>query len=92
MGYKETPMQNQNKGYESNSQEKSNLMNDNPIAKDASGGRGGSWMSKHSQSKMGGSPIKMESPMEKELVGKQANLPEALKAKIEAAPEMRYKK
>jgi hypothetical protein len=30
---------------------------------------------------------KMESPMEKELVGKQKNLPEALKAKIEAAPE-----
>jgi len=33
-----------------------------------------------------------DSPMEKELVGKQKNLPEALKAKIEAAPEMRYKK
>jgi hypothetical protein len=30
---------------------------------------------------------KMESPMEKALVGKQKNLPEALKAKIEAAPE-----
>jgi len=30
---------------------------------------------------------KMESPMEKELVGKQKNLPEALKAKIEAASE-----
>ena len=29
---------------------------------------------------------KMESPMEKELVGKQKNLPEALKAKIEASP------
>ena len=57
MAYKETPMQNQNKGYESASQERSNLMNDNPIAKDASGGRGGSWMSKHSQSKMGGSPL-----------------------------------
>jgi hypothetical protein len=38
------------------------------------------------------SPAKMKSPMEKELVGKQKNLPEALKAKIEAAPEMRYKK
>jgi hypothetical protein len=36
-----------------------------------------------------GSPAKMkkDSPMEKELVGKQKNLPEALKAKIEAAPE-----
>ena len=30
---------------------------------------------------------KMESPMEKALVGKQKNLPEALKAKIEASPE-----
>ena len=30
---------------------------------------------------------KMESPMEKELKGGQKNLPEALKAKIEAAPE-----
>ena len=30
---------------------------------------------------------KMESPMEKALVWKQKNLPEALKAKIEAAPE-----
>ena len=29
---------------------------------------------------------KMESPMEKALVGKQKNLPEALKAKIEASP------
>jgi len=38
------------------------------------------------------SPAKMKSPMEKELVGKQKNLPEALKAKIEAAPEMKYKK
>ena len=57
-------------------------MNDNPIASH------GSWMAKHSQSRMG-SPMKMDygSPMEKELVGKQANLPEALKSKIEAAPE-----
>ena len=52
-----TPMQNQNKGYAG--QEEKDLMNDNPIAKDASGGRGGSWMSKHSQSKIGGSPAKM---------------------------------
>ena len=34
---------------ESNAQEKKNLMNDNPIASRASGG---SWMSKHSKSKM----------------------------------------
>ncbi len=40
------------------------------------------------------SPNKMDhvgdSPAEKALVGKQKNLPEALKAKIEAAPEMNY--
>ena len=40
---------------ESAKQEKYNLMHDNPVAKDASGGR--SWMSKHVH-KMGGSPIK----------------------------------
>ncbi len=51
-----SPNKNLNKGYKSESvkAERSNLMNDNPVAKDASGGR--SWMSKHSQSKMGGSP------------------------------------
>ena len=85
----ETPAYNLNKGYgsESNSQEKKDLMKDNPIARDASGARGSSWMSKHSKSM--GSPMKMmkDSPMEKELVGKQANLPDALKSKIEAAPE-----
>ena len=48
-----TPMQNQNKGYAK--QERKDLMNDNPIAKDASGGR--SWMSKHSQSGFGSSPL-----------------------------------
>ncbi len=74
---------------ESAKQERKNLMKDMPVDRVASGG---SWMSKHSQSRMGGSPMKMKSPMEKELVGKQKNLPEALKAKIEAAPEMRYKK
>ena len=42
-----TPMQNQNKGYAK--QERKDLMSDNPIVKDASGGR--SWMSKHSQQK-----------------------------------------
>ena len=79
---KDSPAHNQNKGYESASQERKNLMNDNPVASH------GSWMAKHSQSRMG-SPMKMDygSPMEKELVGKQENLPEALKAKIEAAPE-----
>ena len=57
MAYEKNPIMNQNKGYAG--QEKKDLMNDNPIAKDASGGRGGSWMSKHSQSKIGGgSPLK----------------------------------
>ena len=55
-----SPMPNLNKGYghESVKTERHNLMNDNPVAKDASGGRDGSWMSKHSQSRMGGgSPL-----------------------------------
>jgi hypothetical protein len=39
-----SPNKNLNKGYAG--QEKKDLMNDNPIARDASGGRG-SWMSKH---------------------------------------------
>ena len=74
---KDSPAHNQNKGYESAGQERKNLMNDNPVASH------GSWMAKHSQSRMG-SPMKMDygSPMEKELVGKQENLPEALKAKM----------
>ena len=56
---KDSGLYNLNKGYAP--QEKKDLMNDNPIAKDASGGRGGSWMSKHSQSKIGGgSPLKDE--------------------------------
>ena len=51
-----TPMQNQNKGYAS--QEKKDLLQDNPIAKDASGGR--SWISKHSQSGFGSSPLQQK--------------------------------
>jgi len=51
-----TPMQNQNKGYAK--QERKDLMNNNPIAKDASGGR--SWMSKHSQSGFGSSPLQQK--------------------------------
>jgi hypothetical protein len=47
-----SPLKNQNKGYESPKQEKANLMHDNPIAKDASGGRDKSFMSKHSKSRM----------------------------------------
>ena len=61
MAYEENPIMNQNKGYAG--QEVKDLMKDNPIAKDASGGRGGSWMSKHSQSKMGGgSPLMAAKP------------------------------
>ena len=53
-----SPNKNLNKGYgsESNSQEKSNLMNDNPVARDASGGR--PMILKHmSGSRIGGSPL-----------------------------------
>ena len=73
---------------ESNKQEKSNLLKDNPVAKVASGG---SWMSKHISSplamgKAHSMAPKMESPMEKELKGGQKNLPEGLKKAIEASP------
>ena len=51
----ESALPNQNKGYAK--QEKKDLMNDMPIDKRASGG---SWMSKHSQSKMGGSPLMLK--------------------------------
>ena len=56
-----SPYYNQNKGYAK--QERKDLLQDNPVAKDASGGR--SWMSKHSKSGMG-SAMKMghPSPME----------------------------
>ena len=57
MGYG-APLKNQNKGYDA--QEKKDLMSDNPIAKDASGGRG-SWMSKH-VTRMGGSPLMAAKP------------------------------
>ena len=70
---------------ESAKQERSNLLQDNPVAKHAS------WMSKHAgNSRM--SPMNMghaDSPAEKELVGNQKNLPEHLRNAIEAAPEMR---
>jgi hypothetical protein len=54
--YKETPVKNLNKGYgqESSSQEKKDLMNDDPIASHASKG---SFMSKHSHSSP--SPLSM---------------------------------
>ena len=90
MAYAETPSPaaNLNKGYgmESNSTEKKDLMKDNPIARDASGSRsvGGSWMSKHSKSM--GSPMRMNSPMEKELKGNQDMLPQHLQNAIEDSP------
>ena len=41
---------------ETKKQEKYNLLHDNPVAKDASGGR--SWMSKHANQSRMGSPLK----------------------------------
>jgi len=60
---KGSPTRNLNKGYGSESvkTERSNLMSDNPVAKDASGGRGSSWMSKHARKVGGGSPVKLHS-------------------------------
>ena len=60
MGH-ESPAKNQNKGYAK--QERKDLLQDNPVAKDASGGR--SWMSKHSKSGMGSAMKMGHSPMEK---------------------------
>jgi hypothetical protein len=75
-----SPAENQNKGYAK--QEKKDLLNDNPIAKDASGGR--SWMSKHSQSKMGGSPaLKHHGSMAKMLKGDQVELDKNKNGKID---------
>jgi len=70
---------------ESAKQEKYDLLHDNPVAKDASGGR--PWIAKHFKSSM--SPLKdmHGSPAEKELVGNQKNLNPGLRAAIEAAPE-----
>ena len=50
---------------ESIKQEKSNLMNDNPVAKEASGGRNESWMSKHCCDMSRLSPIKHCGPAHK---------------------------
>ncbi len=54
-----SPQKNLNKGYEKESvkTERSNLMNDNPVAKDASGGR--PTILKHMSGSMGSSPAKM---------------------------------
>ncbi len=62
MGYNkeknESPVPNLNKGYghESVKTERHDLLNDNPVARDASGDR--PWISKHFKSTMGASPLK----------------------------------
>ena len=82
------PIHNQNKGYAK--QERKDLMNDNPIAKDASGGR--SWMSKHSQSGFGSSPLQQKKETYEE---RQARLKKEKKegmerlAKVKAEREAR---
>ena len=89
---KGAPTKNLNKGYKSESvkTERSNLMNDNPVAKDASGGR--SWMSKHSQSggspalKHHGTPMEMKGDLDKD--GKMSGY----EAKRQAAIEKNMKK
>ena len=63
MAYEENPIMNQNKGYAG--QEKKDLMNDNPIAKDTSGGRDKSFMSQHCCSTSRLSPIKHCGPAHK---------------------------
>tara|TARA_B110000459_G_scaffold173111_1_gene195035 strand:+ start:170 stop:505 length:336 start_codon:yes stop_codon:yes gene_type:complete len=93
MAYEENPIMNQNKGYAG--QEKKDLMNDNPIAKDASGGRGGSWMSKHSQSKMGGSPLMATKPDFADLDGdgdKKEPMKKAAKEADKKAPKKKTDK
>jgi len=60
-----SPNKNLNKGYKSElvKTERSNLISDNPVAKDASGGR--PMILKHMSGSMGSSPIKNHhSPME----------------------------
>ncbi len=52
MGHSPNEMGHSPAEMESAKQEKYNLMHDNPVAKDASGGRSSSWMSKHSKSRM----------------------------------------
>ncbi len=62
MGYNkeknESPVPNLNKGYghESVKTERHDLLDDNPVARDASGDR--PWISKHFKSTMGASPLK----------------------------------
>ena len=76
----ESALPNQNKGYAK--QEKKDLMNDMPIDKRASGG---SWMSKHSQSKMGGSPLMAAKPDYID-IDNDGNTSESMKEAAKGAP------
>ena len=50
---------------ESNEQKSYDLLHDNPVAKDASGGRDGSFMSKHATQSRMGSPLHQKVTMTK---------------------------
>ncbi len=56
MGHSPAEMGHSPAEMETKKQEKYNLLHDNPVAKDASGGR--SWMSKHANQSRMGSPLK----------------------------------
>jgi len=56
MGHSPAEMGHSPAEMETKKQEKYNLLHDNPVAKDASGGR--SWMSKHANQSRIGSPLK----------------------------------
>jgi len=89
--YDKSPAKNLNKGYgsemESPKQERKNLMKDMPIDRTASGSRGGSWMSKHSQSKMGGSPLMAAKPDYIDIDG-DGNKSESMKSAAKGSPGM----
>jgi hypothetical protein len=63
MGHKDSAMEMSPYKMESAKQERKDLLQDNPVVRDASGGR--SWMSKHSKSGMGSAMKMGHSPMEK---------------------------
>jgi hypothetical protein len=79
-----SPNKNLNKGYEKESvkTERLNLNNDNPVAKDASGGR--PMILKHMSGSMGSSPAKMHhGSMAKMLKGDQVKLDANKNGKID---------
>ena len=79
-----TPMQNQNKGYAA--QEKKDLLGDMPIDKRASGG---SWMSKHSHSKTGASPLMAAKPDYID-IDKDGDTSEPMKEAAKGSPAKMY--